>query len=610
MRTPLSLQLVLPLFLAVASPAFEAGATPPVLDPIGDHSGRPGELMTFVVTGRDDDGDRLALSTSSLPAGATFTDAGNGSGEFRWTPGSGTVGSFPVTFTVLDDGLPPASASETIAISIGNNRAPVLQPIGNRAGDPGVEFSIPVFAMDPDEDPLTLVVSGLPEGARFEDGGDGSGQLDWLPGPNQVGVYTLTFIVTDAGVPAGSDSEQVTVAIGVVNRPPELSPIGDRTALVGVPLVIPLSASDPDQDPLAFSVSGAPLDATLVDHGNGTGEWSWTPPSEGSLLLGLVLTFSVSDGGVPSASDSEEIVVTRGAGNRPPVLGAIGSRTLRVGESLSATITASDLDGDGLRFDATGLPGGATFTDLHDGTAELRWTPTADEVGSHAARVTVTDDGVPPLSAFEEFSLVAEPAVEVPPPASLAIQRARWMWRSSHLRVRGDGAGAGATVSIVDAESRALLAVTTADGAGAFRVNVAPFLAPCGVQARTLDATSEPFAVDGAPADCGRRLYTRIRRAEWLCRHAALVLDATRLPGNATVDVIDAATGATLGSAQANHHGELHARLELASPPARIQLVLRLESAEWTLGTFDVRRARDACARNRWRHGADLERCR
>jgi hypothetical protein len=397
-----------------------------------------------------------------------------------------------------------------------------------------------------------------------------------------------------------------------VNRPPELSPIGDRTALVGVPLVIPLSASDPDRDPVAFAVSGAPLGATLVDHGNGTGEWSWTPPTEGSLLFGLVLTFSVTDGGVPRASDSEEVVVTRGAGaaNRPPTLSVIGSRTLQVGESLSAMITASDLDGDALRFDATGLPGGASFTDLHDGTAELRWTPTESEVGSYPARVTVTDDGMPALSAFEEFALVAEPVVEVPPPASLVLERARWMGRSSHLRVRGVGAESGAAVSIVDADSGALLAVTVADDAGAFRVNVAPFLAPCGVRARTLDAMTEPFAVDGAPADCGRRLYTRIRRAEWLCRHGALAVDAARLPGNATVDVVDDASGAVVGSAQADHRGKLHARLELAAPPARIRLLLRLESAEWTLGTFDVRRARDSCARNRRRHSAELERCR
>ena len=62
-----------------------------------------GALLTFTVTASDADGDHVTLSANSMPSGATFSDQGNNTGIFSWTPGSTQAGIYNVSF-VGDDG--------------------------------------------------------------------------------------------------------------------------------------------------------------------------------------------------------------------------------------------------------------------------------------------------------------------------------------------------------------------------------------------------------------------------------------------------------------------------------------------------------------------------
>jgi hypothetical protein len=89
------------------------------------------------------------------------------------------------------------------------------------------------------------------------------------------------------------------------------------------------------------------------------------------------------------------------AANRPPVLAAIGNRSVDPGLQLAFVLSASDLDGDALSFDATGLPAGAELIDQRDGTAGFAWTPTIDQAGNHEVTFTVTDAGAPAESDSE-----------------------------------------------------------------------------------------------------------------------------------------------------------------------------------------------------------------
>lgn len=472
------------------------------------------------------------------------------------------------------------------------NQPPVLAPIGARNGAVGMALFIELRATDPEGGALRFSAANSPAGAVLDDRGDGTAQFRWMPAPDQVGSHVVTFMVADSGTPIASDSEQVAIFVGTGNRAPVLAPIGNRTYVPGVMLSIELSATDGEPGPLSFSVSGGPGDGVLVDRGDGSAQWTWLPPA--GTASGYELVFSVSDAAMPPATDAETIVLSPGAENRPPVLAPIGDQRVRVGQMLSLDFTATDPDGDALAFSATGLPTGARFTDLHDGSAQLRWTPTPDQPGPVSVVIAVADGADPAEVDSEAFSIHVESAPISGGP--LAIARAVWIGRRGQLAVIGGGAPPGESVAILDARSGALLGAARASSRGTFRGVFAPFLAPCEVSARALDSSGAALPVTGAPADCGHTLLTRVREVEWNCEHGELRVRAGRAPASGSIEVIDSTTGALLGSAAADHRGKVDARLRLARSPSEVSLTARAGDARFELGSFGVEDAGDACA--------------
>ncbi|MCQ3830612.1 calcium-binding protein [Microbulbifer elongatus] len=77
----------------------------PVIQAILDRSSHEGSQVGFLVQSSDPNGTVPALSAASLPAGAIFTDGGDGTGIFRWQPAIGQAGDYVVTFTATDGEL-------------------------------------------------------------------------------------------------------------------------------------------------------------------------------------------------------------------------------------------------------------------------------------------------------------------------------------------------------------------------------------------------------------------------------------------------------------------------------------------------------------------------
>lgn len=75
---------------------------PPVIQAIMDRVGHEGGQIGFLVQSSDPNGTIPALAAPLLPAGAAFTDSGDGTGVFRWQPAVGQAGSYKVRFTASD----------------------------------------------------------------------------------------------------------------------------------------------------------------------------------------------------------------------------------------------------------------------------------------------------------------------------------------------------------------------------------------------------------------------------------------------------------------------------------------------------------------------------
>lgn len=199
----------------------------------------------------------------------------------------------------------------------------------------------------------------------------------------------------------------------------DLSGVGIRSATVGELLTFDLYASgavvtdlgadgypsgatirlqlDPDDNP-----SGATLTADGILH--------WTPSSD-QVGVHQFVVLAVDEGSPPLA-DAEVFSIQVFAGNDAPDLAAVADVEATIGEPLEITVTATDSDGDGLTFlldrddpDGT-VPEGATLEQTDNGTAVIRWTPTAsDGTGDFVFSVLVVDDGTPALSDRETFTV-------------------------------------------------------------------------------------------------------------------------------------------------------------------------------------------------------------
>jgi hypothetical protein len=181
------------------------------------------------------------------------------------------------------------------------NRPPVLNSIGNRSTNELQLLQFTVSASDPDGTTPILTTSTRPDGASFVDNGNGTGTFTWTPTFDQAGSYPVTFTASDGSL---TDTEEITITVNNVNRPPVLTAIGPRQVLEGANLHFGLSGSDPDLTALTFSAVDVPAGAVLTDNHNGTATFDWTPSNTQSGFYGV--TFIVSDG---SLADSEVVSI-------------------------------------------------------------------------------------------------------------------------------------------------------------------------------------------------------------------------------------------------------------------------------------------------------------
>jgi hypothetical protein len=467
------------------------------------------------------------------------------------------------------------------------NRAPVFDPIAAQSASVGQLFELAVRARDPEGGPVLLTISTPPANATFTDAGNGSGLLRWTPSAAQLGAQTLRFHAADTGTPMMIAQLEVAVAVGqAANLPPVLAPIGDQQVDPGATLAFTLSAEDPERQALSYSADGLPPGAQLAG-----ASFRWTP--DGNQVGVQRVTFRVTDTGSPPASDAEEVAISVGAVNRPPVLAPIGNREVRVGAQLRVPLAATDPDGDRLTLACDGLPADAQLGDRGDGSGEIAWQPTAAQRASVLCRVT--DAGTPPASDDERFELAALDAVVAAAPVLSDAE-----WKSSghagRLRVKGrvtplasaaSGAGAPARAEIeVFAEladgSSVLLGAGSAKRSGRFKRSLDSFVAPCRVAVASGGMKSDSLAVRNAPASCERELLTRAR-ARWDCEGAALAIAGERGPIGGRVAVLDASTRAELVSIPvSDSRGRFEGRVALADAPSAIALRVQSGATTWS----------------------------
>jgi hypothetical protein len=193
---------------------------------------------------------------------------------------------------------------------------------------------------------------------------------------------------TRANVQAGDSGEymvQVANAAGsvlsdpaalLVNTAPSLGEIADRTVHAGSPVVVTVSASDPDAPPqvLNFSLETAPAGAT-IDPGTGTIQWT---PGLAEADTTQTFTVRVSDNGTPVQS---------------------AERSFAVEVVAAVVITRAQLQGETIVLTWNAIPDQTYRVQYKDNVTDAEWTDLTDVSAAESTATVVA-------SLLDEFGRI------------------------------------------------------------------------------------------------------------------------------------------------------------------------------------------------------------
>jgi hypothetical protein len=198
---------------------------------------------------------------------------------------------------------------------------PVIDPIGPQGVVEGETLELELEASDPDGDSVSWAALPLPVGASLSAGGS----FRWRPALDTVGCggfseRSITFYARDPDNNTATETVVISVSDAATGAPPDLTDPADRSAPAGRPLTIPLAASDPDGDTVAFSAASLPAGAAL----SAAGVFTWTP---GESQRGLhEIGFVVTDCTGAAASGELAIDVVSGLPHLTAVSAASGGK--------------------------------------------------------------------------------------------------------------------------------------------------------------------------------------------------------------------------------------------------------------------------------------------
>jgi hypothetical protein len=183
------------------------------------------------------------------------------------------------------------------------NRPPTIEGTPSSSAEVDVYYAFQPSASDKDGDPLTFSIRNKPSWAAFD---TADGFLSGFPSEADAGSVTSDIVisVTDGEHTASLSSFSISVG-DAVNSPPVISGTPDPEAMVSEQYDFAPSASDPDGDPLTFSVANQPAWASF-DTASGR---LYGTPEAGDLGVYEAIRISVTDGTGTDAIEDFSITV-------------------------------------------------------------------------------------------------------------------------------------------------------------------------------------------------------------------------------------------------------------------------------------------------------------
>src|SRR5581483_3293638 len=163
---------------------------------------------------------------------------------------------------------------------------------------------------------------------------DANGVIRWTPTAAQFGSNAVSVLVTDArGLAAPAQSFTVNVISQTVNNPPVITSTPPTAATLGHPFPYNATASDPDGDPVIWSLLKAPVGMSIDPT---TGMVRWTPTAD--ELGAQDVEIQAQDPFLATATQSFTVVVR--SVNVPPVIISAPPTTAVTGAAYTYAVQA------------------------------------------------------------------------------------------------------------------------------------------------------------------------------------------------------------------------------------------------------------------------------
>lgn len=295
-------------------------------------------LIGLLANDSDVDGDQLSIEILADVSVGTFELLAEGS--FSYTPQIGFNGSDSLTYRVSDGAL---SATATVTFFVGgNNQLPVAQPDTYTLHE-DTTLIVPAEGVlsndsDPDHDPLTVVLGGLPQHGSLTL--DASGAFTYRPTADFAGDDSFTYLAWDASLPSAFVT--VSLAVQSVNDPP-IAKADAYTMTEDVPLIRSLGgglqANDSDVDSPTLTLRPLTTPATGVLELAAEGAFTYTPAENETSTQTFIYEL---DDGEATVTATVSIAIT--PVNDAPVAGD-ETFTLLEDIPLLAAVTIDDVEG-------------------------------------------------------------------------------------------------------------------------------------------------------------------------------------------------------------------------------------------------------------------------
>ena len=329
----------------------------------------------YQATATDANGDILTYDLPVKPEGMTVDAA---TGTVVWQPTLEQVGTHDVILRVKDGQGGVDIQSFQVQVDA-ENTAPVITSNPPEQAVAGLPYQYRVRAQDAEGDQLKFSLNNPPAGVSID---ENTGVLNFLPATAQIGTQDISITVSDDRGGSTTQTYTLNVVDSAVNEAPTINSTPRKTIAVGGRYLYQIEAFDPNGDPISYNFDTAPDGMSITQEG--LIEWQPTSAQFGSNSV----VVRVEDGRGGSDLQVFTIEVTSQSSNRIPTITSEPNFTANLEQTYQYNPEASDPDGDLLVWSLNIAPQGMS---LDANTGQIRWNPTAEQIGINEVEIAVID---------------------------------------------------------------------------------------------------------------------------------------------------------------------------------------------------------------------------